>query len=543
MQNRFSGLKMQNAKHALGVTLAIAILILQFDVGFNISQSKPEIFGCDPLGYSRQARLFRTSKTIQQSLNTDLSENAYQHLKDWADSTSLNSSDWYQMIAPHCHHFRDSSGMIINQYPFGTGWLLSYLPEKLSRRWLVIISLACISSINIYKILGEQSAYQQVFRMFNVWALFKIVQEFWGRSDSLAPSILIATIAAEIALTFTEPNVLRSKRNQLYSLLLGLLLGFSICIRPGNLFFSFAAILCLLLAIAFKHLKKKEAIKIALIGGLGYLPGVLANGYFNWLNTGSPLQTTYTVIDTSFTDSFNTVLNNIQKITAEKGDVLIFIVACILLITITKLFLISRDKPQQFAIKSTIIVFSIAWTSLASFTLLCIFKNVFISYYLAAQVAFASSLICSYDYSPTGSAPLPRRKITGQIKSNFFTSSVASTSFILISFLIGIQNLSTTDELALTKNPLRSINPDNTLIWGDSAGSYLYWHYELPTAKISFGSREAQIDAINYLQNKGVNQYIMDENDLVSKLLNIKKAQKIDFAGEFRGIKIYKLNN
>ena len=517
--------------------------MLQFNAGFNISQTKPEIHGCDPFGYSRQARLFRTSKTIPQALNTDFPESVYQDLKSWAHSTKLNSSEWYQMIAPHCHHFRDTSGLIIDQYPFGTGWLLSFLPEKQSRRWLVIISLAGISVINIFKIMRENTVYQQIFRAFNVWVLFMIVKEFWLRSDSLAPSILVATISAEIALRFSDPNFLKCNKKYIYSLILGLLLGFSICIRPGNLFFSFAAILCLILAIVSRQLKKNEIIRIALTGGLGYLPGVLMNSYFNWLNTGSPLQTTYTIIDTSFADNFSIIINNIQKIAAEKGDILLFISVCILLISIAKLALITRSRSDQFSIRSTVVILSIAWVSLASFTFICIFKNVFISYYLAAQAAFTSSLICCCSYSSTGSAQLQSRNIADQSRSNIFTINIVSTSLILISLLIGIQNLSTTDEVTLTKNPLPSIDPNNSFLWGDSAGSYLYWHYGLPTAKILFGSREAQADAINYLQDQGVDQYIMDENDLVSKLSHIEQLQNIGFAGEFRNIKIYKLNN
>ena len=543
MAQVFSGLRVQNVKAVIGIALSVLIIILQFYAGFKISQTKPEIYGCDPLGYSRQARLFRTSKTISQGLKTDLPENVYQGLKSWADSTTLNSSEWYQMIAPHCHHFRDTSGLIIDQYPFGTGWLLSFLPEKQSRRWLVIISLAGISVINIFKIMRANTVYQQIFRAFNVWVLFMIIGEFWLRSDSLAPSILVATISAEITLKFSDPNFLKCNKKYIYSLILGLLLGFSICIRPGNLFFSFAAILCLFLAIVFRQLKNNEIIRIALIGGLGYLPGVLMNSYFNWLNTGSLLQTTYTVIDTSFADNFSIVINNIQKIAVEKGYVLLLISASILLISIVKIALITGRKSDQFSIRSTFITLSIAWISLASFTFLCIFKNVFISYYLAAQAAFASSLICCCRYSSTGSAQLQSRNIADQSRSNIFTINIMSTSLILISLLIGIQNLSTTDEVTLTKNPLPSIDPNNSFLWGDSAGSYLYWHYGLPTAKILFGSREAQADAINYLQDQGVDQYIMDENDLVSKLSHIEQLQNIGFAGEFRDIKIYKLNN
>lgn len=544
MAHFFKNQEPKKVKSIVGIALSALIIILQFNAGFNISQTKPEIYGCDPLGYNRQARLFRTSKTknIPQALNTDFSESVYQDLKSWAGSTTLNSSEWYQMIAPHCHHFRDTSGLIIDQYPFGTGWLLSFLPEKQSRRWLVIISLASISVINIFKIIGEKTVYQQIFRAFNVWVLFKIVEEFWPRSDSLAPSILAATICAELALRFSDFNFLRSRKKYIYSLILGLLLGFSICLRPGNLFFSYAAILCLILAMVSKQLKKVEITRIALVGGLGYLPGVLMNSYFNWLNTGSPLRTTYTVIDTSFASNFGTVVNNIHKINAEKGDVLFYISICILLISAANLTLISRRKSDRFSAMSTIICLSIAWISLASFTLLCIFKNVFISYYLAAQIAFASSIICCSS-SPAGSVLLQSKNIADQRESNAFTANIVTVSLVLISLLSGINNLSTTDEVTQTKNPLSLIDRDNSLLWGDSAGSYLYWHYGLPTAKILFGSREAQADAINYLQSQGVDQYIMDENDILSKLSHIEQIQNISLAGDFRGIKIYKINN
>ena len=80
------------------------------------------------------------------------------------------------------------------------------------------------------------------------------------------------------------------------------------------------------------------------------------------------------------------------------------------------------------------------------------------------------------------------------------------------------------------------------MLWGDAAGSYLYWHYGLPTAKILFGSREAQADVISYLQDQGVDQYFMDENKLISQLSHIKQMQNISPAGEFKDIKIYKLN-
>ena len=192
-------------------------------------------------------------------------------------------------------------------------------------------------------------------------------------------------------------------------------------------------------------------------------------------------------------------------------------------------------------VRSTIIIFSVAWTSLISFTLLCLFKSIFWSYYLAAQVAFASTLVCCCSCQTGATAQPQSKNYADRGKTKFSTMEIISASLISISVLTVIQNLSTIEELALTRNPLPSANPSNTILWADSAGSYLYWHYGLPTAKILFGSREAQANVISYLEEQGVDQYFMDENKLISNLSHIEQIQNIKLAGEFRDIKIYKL--
>jgi hypothetical protein len=204
-----------NLRSLFGIALASIILILQFQACANIAGSRSEILGCDPLGYSQQARIFRSSDKISDKFTTDLKGNVYQNLRDWARITSLSNEDWYQMIAPHCHHYRDSSGMIIDQYPFGTGWLLSLLPEEYARRWLIIISISIISGISIWKILLEQCFSQKIFRSINAIILIQIIQGFWNRSDSLAPSILIAFIAAEIAIKYSNYTFL-ANGNKVY---------------------------------------------------------------------------------------------------------------------------------------------------------------------------------------------------------------------------------------------------------------------------------------------------------------------------------------
>lgn len=530
-----------NLRTLFGIALASVILILQFQACTNIAESRSEILGCDPLGYSQQARIFRSSDKISNKIITDLKGNVYENLRDWASTTSLSNEDWYQMIAPHCHHYRESSGLIIDQYPFGTGWLLSLLPEKYARRWLIIISISIIAGISIGKILLEKSFSQKIFRTINAIILIQIIQDFWNRSDSLAPSVLIAFIAAEIAIKYSNHTFLANGNKSIYSLLLGLVLGFSICIRPGNLFFSFAAILSILLIITSRITSKKEFIRVASWGSLGYLPGVIANAYFNLANTGSALQTTYTTIDTSFANNTTTILGNIGKIPDENGTSLILISAFLLIISLLKAILLSKNlMGDKFSLRSNAIILTTAWTSLILFVIICLSKNVFISYYLAAQVAFMSSLVCCCNVSQSTSQLQQALHIQ---KDNIRPFAMRTIALVLISINIFVmaQTLLETKEISINKNPLPLMDTNNTILWADSTGSYLYWHYGIPTAKLLFGSDKAQTEVIKYLQVKGVTQLFMDENNLVSQVSSIDPANSLELIGQFREINIYKL--
>jgi len=431
--------------------------------------------------------------------------------------------------------------MIIDQYPFGTGWLLSLLPEEYARRWLVIISISIISAISIGKIILENSFSQKIFRTINAFILIQIIQGFSNRSDSLAPSILIAFIAAEIAIRYSNHTFLTNGNKAIYSLLLGLILGLSICIRPGNLFFSFAAILSILLLIASKNIPNKEIIRIASWGSLGYLPGVITNAYFNLINTGSPLQTTYTVIDTSFTNNPTAILENIRKLPAENGAALISICAYLLIISLLKIIFLSKNASNhKFLLRSNAIILTTAWSSLILFAIICLSKNVFISYYLAAQVAFTSSLVCCCKVSPS---TYQHQHTFAIQRDNIRPLAIQAIAFTLISVNIFImtQALVKTEKIGINNNPLPLINRDNYILWADSTGSYLYWHYGIPTAKILFGSDKAQAEIIKYLQAKGVNQLFMDENNLVSKVSSIIPANSLELISQFRTFNIYKL--
>ena len=92
----------KNISCFLGICFSIAICIIQFQASLTIADSYYEVGGCDPFGYARQARLFRHAEHPLNGFNTDLRDDAYNHLKTWAQSTELSPKGWFQMIAPHC---------------------------------------------------------------------------------------------------------------------------------------------------------------------------------------------------------------------------------------------------------------------------------------------------------------------------------------------------------------------------------------------------------------------------------------------------------
>ena len=532
--------KHKSVSRIFGITCSVILLLVQFHACTSIGSSQYEIGGCDPFGYARQARLFRQANHPLDGFNTDLQDKAYQHLKRWAQSTELNQKDWFQMVAPHCHHYRPSSDKLIIQYPFGTGWLMSLFPEEYERRWLAIGSLSIATTLGIFKLNQEKSPLLQVFRTFNTLILINTIQIFWSRSDSLAPSILIAYISAEMALTYVKTPPKRIQSLTTLSIILGLLLGFSITIRPGNLFFWFAGLLVIGL-IACSNPAQHQALKrIIGWGGVSLLPGTLANFYFNAVNTGSAFVTTYTPKDTRLTDNPEIILSNYSKLGNGDGRILLLICSGLVGITLIKLMGSGRlSKHNHACLKLSAIMFT-GWGSLILLLLLSTAKIVFLPHYLACQVIFTSTLVCCSDVDKGNTTPLgqvSRHKALAQWSDHIRTMVMTLSSIVIM-----LQTFSQSNITQPTDNPLVGIDRENSVIWAADIGSYFFYYYGLPTAKLLDANSESQNQAIDYLQREGVNQYFIDEYK-IPELVQLLKPDKrqLKKVGEFRQKSIYLL--
>ena len=524
----------------LGICFSIAICIVQFQASMSIADTYYEVGGCDPFGYARQARLFRQAEHPLDGFNTDLQDDAYQHLKTWAQSTELNPKDWFQMVAPHCHHYRATSEKLIIQYPFGTGWLMSLLPEEHERRWLAIGSLSIGAALGIFKLNREKNPLLQTFRAFNTLVLITAIQTFWSRSDSLAPSILIAYVSAEMALAYAKTPQKRIQSLTALSIILGLLLGFSITIRPGNLFFWFAGFLAIGLVALSKPVQNQALTRTIGWGTLSLLPGTLANFYFNAVNTGSAFATTYTPKDTRLTDNTETILSNYSKLSNENGTILLFICAGLAVVTLIKLMASRQPSKDNLAfLKLSTILFT-GWGSLILLLLLSTAKIVFLPYYLVCQVVFTSTLICCSDFGLRSVAPL--NQDWHQKTPIPWSHHIRTVVMTLSSLVIMVQTLSQSNITKPTDNPLSGIDRDNSIVWAADIGSYFYYYYGLPTAKLLDANSESQNEAVDFLQEQGISQYFVDEYKIPELVQLLKPGERpLEKVGEFRGKSIFLL--
>lgn len=532
--------KPKSLSRIFGIAFSVVLLLVQFNACTSIGSSHYEIGGCDPFGYARQARLFRQAEHPLDGFNTDLQDDAYQHLKRWAQSTKLNPKDWFQMVAPHCHHYRPSSEKLIIQYPFGTGWLMSLLPEEYERRWLAIGSLSISAAVGIFKLNREKNPLLQTFRAFNTLVLITAIQIFWSRSDSLAPSILIAYVSAEMALAYAKTPAKRIQSLTALSIILGLLLGFSITIRPGNLFFWFAGFLAIGLVAFSKPVQHQELTRTIGWCSLSLLPGVLTNFYFNAVNTGSAFVTTYTPKDTRITDNTSIILSNYSKLSNGDGSILLLICSGLVAITLIKLMTSGRPSKYNLAcLKLSAIMFT-GWGSLIFLLLLSTAKIVFLPHYLSCQVIFTSTLVCCSDVVQGSSTALSqdlRQKARVQWSDHIRTMVMTLSSIIIM-----LQTFSQSNITEPTDNPLSGIDRETSLIWAADIGSYFYYYYGLPTAKLLDANSESQNQAIDYLQEKGINQYFIDEHKIPELVQLLKPAERhLEKVGEFRQKSIYLL--
>jgi hypothetical protein len=274
--------------------LAIAIGLL---IGCTWRQADLFAVGCDAFGYARQAELLR-DKGLPDGLDTRIDVEEARFLTGIAKAITPDSTQYFEAIAPHCHHYNARVDRIILQYPPGTGLVLAIFPENVSLGLAFILAMTLIAGVFTIAMLRARPTALSLAIACAALAFIEIIMARPAALDSasIAMSAALIPLCAFLAAVAFPPQ--DDDVSWTAALFLGLAAGFLVTLRLPNIF-PLAGLACTI-AINRRLWRPSEigsslaALIAALIGaGAGLAPLLAANGF----NAGSPLATTYSPID------------------------------------------------------------------------------------------------------------------------------------------------------------------------------------------------------------------------------------------------------
>jgi MFS family permease len=464
--------------------LALVLLILAMLGVIWMMPLRTEIpAGCDDFGYLRQAELFRAQGV--DGFRTDLATPPVDWLISTMKDSKFDTSWWYQAVAPHCHHYRASSGDVIIQYPPGAGWLMALFPSSEQERLLRIT--ATVATGAVFALLVGLAPTAVVAGLGLAAGALAMLAASYG-TDSVPPATAMAALCGLLAVPALE------RRNLLTLALFGVLCGLGGSMRAPNLIIPAAAGLALFVSLvgqaSWGRFGALATFGVAVV--VGYLPVAWA-GY---VNTGSFLSTTYSPIDASAPrfdmDSLLRGLEYYYRFDAQ-GLLLIGASAATLLMF--------AERPKSPVVATTFVAM------LASL-LYFLPKDVLISYYPTPISAFA--LAVAVGWAANG-APSPwSRLATGTTMAAVVLGLGAAFCLLRPFPPTPVPPMAPAVSAALERDPI---------VWADLSGGRFVMGNGVYSAKLNFTSDEIQDYMVDAASAAGQPQLLVADTDTMRKII------------------------
>ena len=155
-------------------------------------------------------------------------------------------------------------------------------------------------------------------------------------------------------------------------------------------------------------------------------------------------------------------------------------------------------------------------------------KPVFNLYYLAPQLVMTTSI-------SSMSLLIAKSSITSNPLSIDKLRRLAIVSSIII-FIFGYLFIKPS-----FNKPLAYLNklPNNSIVWADSVGSELFYYHNIDTAKLNFGSEDAQKELVKYLSNNSINQFVLDEATQINDFKLVSSGSLEEYL-KYKGLSLFK---
>lgn len=479
-------------------------------------------YGCDPFGYSRQARLFRENGYVD-GLDTRMADPEARFLLDMAPTVGIGAERAAEMLAPHCHHYEPKTDAVILQYPPGTGFLLSLLPADRQVDMLYVGSLALLVFC---------------FGLFAVAAL-----PSWGLAAGVVGSLAVASAAianSALMVSYSAPATLGltafaavlvlgglppGRRPRWWAgALLGLLSALLVSVRIPNVFLlAGLAAFIVLETEPWKRGRLAGALLYTASGMVTFAVGLVPLLLANRINAGGYLETTYGTADSAGArlDPFMIARNLYYYFVETPAWPVTAAAVAALAMAVVKARM-GRGTEAGRRLRAIVVGGGLPFLFSVGFFAT---HEVRASYYLVPSAFFCLAL-CLF-----GVVELYGGRAFSRV-------GVASVSAVVL-LLAGIQ-IAHLPQRPYSFNAPPEILERDAIVWADRSGSTLYHYLGKYSGKIPFGWDCEQNAIVNGVSEARRTQYFIVDSEAMNRLTTrLQHEDLLDWAGIFVTLEPY----
>lgn len=501
-------------------------------------QTEEYAYACDSFGYLRSAKELRRAYEQRTWPKFELESPQTRLLIDFMLQSKIPVTRWDEAIAPHAHHYAPQSGNVIDQYPPGTGLVLSMFPQGeavygLNRFVVWVFTLTGFAALMI-------AAWKRAWATIGLVVLALTVGLIViGRLGALSFSmnaglvpILLTSVFTLIAMRFKTAN--RNRLAFLFTLLAGMSLGVATMVRLPS--FLLSAGFLVLLWPGWRNLRIKS---LPVVFALGVtLAGVLPVVINQQVAAGAWYLTTY-----SRADAEPPTLKYIGQSASYylvngwgAEDNWALVAGAIGLIGFLMLYL-RRDSEASNRLglswKRFVIAVVLLWVPTLCYFLLHRINGP--HYVLSALFATITLLgLGAFAIEITSNAALrfePRRII-----------SWVALALILFPVAATLHRAWTQRDLrpapasAITHAPIllpAELVDDKAWVWADLLTGSLWYYANKPAFKIQFTDPEVRAKMFKFVWERGERQYLIQDSEQMK--VYIAEIEKLGGRLEMRG--------
>jgi hypothetical protein len=249
-----SHILLKSAKKAstsiIHICLVSFLILSAYVTWVRVGQINDVPWGCDLFGHLRIAQEFREARAEQRFPDFRLQTPQVSRLIAWFQATHTPSVQWSEMVAPQAHHYVERTQSVIDQYPPGTGFILSLFPEGKAIRGLVLFEVLfiLISSLVLLIWTWKKEAWISAGMIsLGTYYVFDLLQKHeignYSVNAMLLPMILTAFCCLLSRSSIGGAKKYKSLAEVVFAFLGGIFTGISILVRipyflqiPGWLF-------------------------------------------------------------------------------------------------------------------------------------------------------------------------------------------------------------------------------------------------------------------------------------------------------------------